>query len=382
MTDGHKKFDDICLVTHPLSAAGENATRSLLDILSALTAVSLVTIDLPEESDIWSVHDVTELSTTGPTGSVVVDAVRFVINQLRMCLAIARREERVIWFFGATSYLLPIVFARTTRRTVVVQPRGDVPLTLRLQWERLMPSPVAWLLGGTVRALEMAGFAAADAVVTYTPGMARELGLGRFDEKLYTSGARYVDTEAFQPIVPYAERPPIVGFVGRLDEEKGIRTLATVVSGLPENVSFRFVGDGPLRHWLEVELADDIECGRVEVTGWIDHDQIPEELNQLRLMVLASRPTEGLPTVILEAMACGTPVCAPAVSGIPDVVRPGETGVLVDDPTPDEIANRIESALEDEELPAMSVIARDLIEREYSFEAAVERYREFLSSLP
>ena len=48
----------VCVVTHPLAAAGENATRSLLDVLSALTAVSLVTADLPTDSEIRGRHEV------------------------------------------------------------------------------------------------------------------------------------------------------------------------------------------------------------------------------------------------------------------------------------------------------------------------------------
>jgi len=94
-------------------------------------------------------------------------------------------------------------------------------------------------------------------------------------------------------------------------------------------VTFRFVGDGGLKSWLEAELAAEIEQGAVETVGWVDHDEVPTELNRFRLLVLPSEPTEGLPTVILESLACGTPVYATPVSGVPDVVRDGETGFLM-----------------------------------------------------
>ncbi|MFB6109665.1 MAG: glycosyltransferase, partial [Halodesulfurarchaeum sp.] len=295
----------VCVVTHPLSDAGENATRTLLDILAELGPVSLITADLPADSSIRDDREVVELTSKGAGDSVPVAALRFVLNQLRMCAAIRRRPEEVVLFFGATAYLLPILFARAIGKTVLVEPRGDVPLTLRLNWEQRMPDALAAGLAGIVRLLERAGFAVAHRVVTYTPNMARELGLDPESEKVYPQGARYVDTEKFSVEVPFEEREDVIGFVGRLDEEKGIRELAEVAKRLPEGVTFRFVGDGPLYGWLETELADEIEEGAVELAGWVDHDDVPAELNRMKLLVMPSQPTEGLPTTILEALACG-----------------------------------------------------------------------------
>ena len=130
----------ILVVTHPLSAAGENATRSLLEILAAIAPVALVTADLPPESAIRDRHEVVELTTKGAGDAVSVAALRFLANQLRMCAAIARRDEPTVLFFGATAYVLPVLVARLLGRTVVVEPRGDVPLTLRLAWSRRVPA--------------------------------------------------------------------------------------------------------------------------------------------------------------------------------------------------------------------------------------------------
>lgn len=372
----------VCVVTHPLESAGENATRTLLEILSAVTSVSLITADLPSDSAIRDRHEVVELTEKGAGQSnVAIAAGRFVANQLRMCRAIAQREEEIVLFFGATAYLLPILFARALGKTVVLEPRGDVPLTLRLSWEQRMPAMLARLLVLPVVLLERASYRASDAIVTYTPNMATELGLDQYESKLYPTGARYVDTDRFDIETPFAERPKAVGFVGRLAEEKGIRKLAEVAKALPDDVTFRFVGDGPLRGWLEEELADEIEAGRVECTGWVDHDRVPDEMNWLRLLVMPSSPTEGLPTTILESMACGTPVYATPVSGIPDVVQHSETGLYMEDDSAEAIRKGIEEALEGETLDRTSSNARRLVEDEYSFEAATERYSDILSSL-
>ncbi|GGK62717.1 glycosyltransferase [Haloarcula sebkhae] len=370
----------VCVVTHPLAAAGENATRSLLDILSAVTSVALVTADLPADSEIRDRHELVELTRKGAGESVVTAAFRFLLNQLRMCRVIANRDEDVILFFGATSYLLPIVVGRLLGKTVLVEPRGDVPLTLRLNWEQQLPDEMAAVLASAVRALERAGFAAAHGVVTYTPEMARQLDLHPESPTVYPSGARYVRTDEFHVQRPYADRDPIVGFLGRLDEEKNIRELAAVAAELPDDVTFRFIGDGDLREWLETELAAEIERGAVELTGWVDHDDVPDQLNALSLLVLPSQPTEGLPTTILEALACGTPVLASPVSGIPDVVREGETGFLLDSREPAALRKTILNILERDDLESVSENGRDLIEYEYSFEAACERYRLILAA--
>ncbi len=372
---------DVCVVTHPLSDAGENATRSLLDILSAVTAVSLVTADLPADSEIRKRHELVELTRKSVGDSVPVAAARFLANQIRMCLVLAHRQERVVLFYGATSYLLAIAVARLLGKTVLVEPRGDVPLTLRIQWEQRLPGPVARGLARLVRGLERAGFVVAHGVVTYTPRMARQLDLNPDTPNVYPTGARYVRTDVFDVTTPVAERERRVGFLGRLDEEKNVRELAAVAKSLPEDVTFTFIGDGDLRGWLEAELAAEISANRVEMRGWVDHDDVPAELNRLRLVVLASEPTEGLPTVILEALACGTPVYATPVSGVPDVVREGETGFLIDSTDPDDIRAELLAILDRDDLGALSANGRELVASEYSFEAAQRRYREILLSV-
>lgn len=371
----------VCVLTHPLAAAGENATRSLLDILGAIATVTLVTADLPADSEIRANHEVIELTTKGTGETVPVAAARFLANQLRMCRVLLARNDDVILFFGATAYLLPLVVARLLGRTVLVEPRGDVPLTLRLQWERRMPGLLAGLLAGVVRAMERTGFAIAHGVVTYTPGVAEQLGLDPDAPDVYPDGARYVRTDAFEPTVPFEARDRRAGFLGRLDEEKGIRSLAAAVRQLPADVEFAFVGDGDLRGWLETELSAEIDAGRVELRGWVAHESVPEELSRLELLVLPSRPTEGLPTTILEALACGTPVYATPVSGVPDVVRDGETGFLMDSLDPADVATGIAEILDRDDLAAVSARGRRLIEEEYSFDAAVARYRRILETV-
>lgn len=376
-----EEFPSVCVVTHPLSHAGENATRTLLEILESITNVYLVTADLPESSIIRDKNEVIEISDQEAGDGIVIPAIRFLKNQVKMSLEIFNHPADIILFFGATSYLIPILVSKLLGRTVLIEPRGDVPLTLRLEWERNVPKFIARTMAGTVRLLERIGFRIADGIITYTPGMATQLDLDPNSGKVYPSGARYVNTTRFKPNAPYEERPKVIGYLGRIDEEKGIRELAEVIPELSNDITFRFIGEGGLREWLEDVLSEEIKAGNVELVGWVDHEDVPVHLNQLKLIILPSHPTEGLPTTILEALACGTPVLATPVSGVPDVVIDEQTGFHIRSKDPENLRKDIEAILKRDDLQTVSTNARELIEENYDFEASRGRYISIFSAV-
>lgn len=363
----------VCVVTHPISHASEAAVDGLLEVIAAVASVSLVTANLPEDSDVWDDYEVVEVSDEGTGESVPVAALRFVLNQVRMCRAIQRRDEEVVLFFGAMSYVLPILFAKAIGKRVVLEPRGNVPDSLYRIWSDRLPGRFAYLLSRFVWALERIGYASADTILTLSPSMSEDLGLRRYDAKLFKHGARPVDVERFQPTTPFDDRKRKIGYLGRLDEEKGVDILTEVVKHLPDDITFVFIGGGALHERMEDELAEKIESGAVEITGWVDHDAVPQYLNDLQLLVMTSR-TEGVPTTALEAMACGTPVCATPVGGIPDVVKDGETGFLLEEDEPREMAARIEAIVHEEGLSEVSDSAREFVLDNFSFDVVVREY--------
>jgi len=370
----------VCVVTHPISAASEPAIHGLLELVAAAAGTaSLIVANLPADSDIRDKFEFTEISSSGTGDSILVAAVRFLLNQVRMAREVRRRDEDILLFFGATSYLLPIVVARLSGKRVILEPRGNVPESLYRVWRERVPYPVARGLVLPLQMLERMGYRLSYAVVALSPAMADDLRLRRYEHKLFEHGARPVDTERFSPGVPMADRERRIGYLGRLDEEKGVDVLIEVVKELPPEVTFVFIGDGALRPRLEAELAERIESGSVELTGWVEHEEVPALLGELCLLVMTSR-TEGVPTTALEAMACGTPVCATPVGGIPDVVEDWETGRLLDAESPAAMADQITAVLDDDEqLASMSETARTFVTERYSFEAVVDRYSEILS---
>lgn len=129
--------------------------------------------------------------------------------------------------------------------------------------------------------------------------------------------------------VPIPDRPRLV-CVGRLCEQKGQLLLVEAAHRVAaKGIDFELVlaGDGEMRQEVEALIARHDLASRVRITGWISSDQVREEILAARGMVLPSF-AEGLPVVIMEAMALRRPVLTTYVAGIPELVRPGENGWL------------------------------------------------------
>lgn len=143
------------------------------------------------------------------------------------------------------------------------------------------------------------------------------------------------------------ERPLRVGFAGRLAPEKGVevflRAVAELAPGLPD-AEFVIAGDGPDRAALE-HLAKQLRVqDRVHFAG--RPASMPVYYASLDVLVSASRQ-EGLPMVLLEAMASGLPVVATRVGEVPNVVLNGQTGLLVEPDQPRALAAAVFLLLRD-----------------------------------
>ena len=119
--------------------------------------------------------------------------------------------------------------------------------------------------------------------------------------------------------------------MGRLAEQKGQLLLVEASARLRDrgaDFELVIVGDGPMREELE-QLIDRLGLrDRVRITGFLDNRAVRRELEAARALVLPSF-AEGLPVVIMEAMALGRPVIATYIAGIPELVEPGRNGWLI-----------------------------------------------------
>jgi glycosyltransferase involved in cell wall biosynthesis len=122
------------------------------------------------------------------------------------------------------------------------------------------------------------------------------------------------------------------------------------------------VGDGEMRGEIEALIA---RCGlgnRVRITGWLSSEQVRDEILASRALVLPSF-AEGLPVVIMEAMALRRPVLSTYIAGIPELVRPGQTGWLVPAGDMGQLADAMDTVLStpDQDLAVMGGLGHDRV---------------------
>lgn len=151
---------------------------------------------------------------------------------------------------------------------------------------------------------------------------------------------------------------PLILCVGRLVPKKGLDDLIAACQALAmRGLRFRceIIGSGPLRDELAADIAARGLTERVMLCGSMTHANLIERFAQADMFVLAPRITEngdrdGIPNVIVEAMATGVPVVSTAVSGIPEMVVDNETGLLVPSRDPAGLADAMLRLLTDPEL--------------------------------
>ena len=177
------------------------------------------------------------------------------------------------------------------------------------------------------------------------------------------------------PVSPLLEplpREPVVLFVGRHVEKKGlgdlVEAMAAVRAAVP-GAQLRVVGDGPLRAPLEARAREVLS--EAEFLGWLDPDGVREQMRRVRVLCVPSRraangDAEGLGQVVLEAAAVGLPVVATRHGGLPEAVSEGESGLLADEGDVEGLAGQLVALLRDEALWArLSAGARRHVARSY-----------------
>ena len=137
-----------------------------------------------------------------------------------------------------------------------------------------------------------------------------------------------IEPAKFDAPQPLPDGPRRVVAIGRLVEQKGQLALIKAMTKLTENVHLTLIGDGEMRGQIETLIAQHGLNDAVTLTGWVDENRIKQELAAAHALVMPSF-AEGLPMVIMEAMAAARPVIATYIAGTPELVKEGETGWLV-----------------------------------------------------
>jgi glycosyltransferase involved in cell wall biosynthesis len=195
------------------------------------------------------------------------------------------------------------------------------------------------------RALIRRAIDGAAALIAVSAALKRELvALGAPDHKI-TVLRNGVDTSLFHPMDRGATRAalgltrPTLLSVGHLIERKGHHCIIEAMTRLPD-FDLLIIGEGPERTRLASMIARLGLQGRVRLLGATPHAELPALYSAADILVLASS-REGWANVLLEALACGTPVVASNVWGNPEVVRGAAAGIIAEENSPDGICSAV-----------------------------------------
>lgn len=311
----------------PLGGGAGNATAHICRELVRLgCTVEVLTTrfgDSPaqEERDGYVVHRVRawrrRLDRSSPA-----EMASFTVSAALPALVIARRfrpDVLHVYFGMPTGPLGKLIKLATGTPYLLSLRGGDVPgflPGLLGKFHRVLGPLNSWVWSG------------ASAIVANSAGL-RDLAQAQMGlpVELAPNG---VDLTAFKTERRGTSPRPIrILFAGRLvEEQKGVRFLLQALAGLEQPAQLEVVGAGPGEEQLR-EVADSLGLnGKVQFPGWVAREQMPDRYAQADVFVFPSFE-EGMPNVVLEAMASGLPVVATDIYAHRGLVEHGKNGFLV-----------------------------------------------------
>lgn len=299
----------------------------------------------------------------------------YIKTQLSITSHILRTNEYDTYiFFLAQSLTIPIIVLRLLGKKVILVLGASNSNMGQSKNDRLLMF-MGWI--------DRINFIFANKLIIYSQNLIEEWNLEKFRQKILIAHEHFLDFNTFTTSTQLSNRPHLVGYIGRLSGEKGIQHF---VQALPPILNYRqdiciFIGgDGPLKEEIETSLQEKKVADRANLAGWISHEDLPKYLNQLHLLVLPSY-TEGLPNIMLEAMACGTPVLATPVGAIPDVIIDGKTGFIMKNNSPECIAESIRRVMDSQEIEHIAEDGRRFVEDNFAFDKTLENWKLVLQGI-
>jgi glycosyltransferase involved in cell wall biosynthesis len=299
--------------------------------------------------------------------------LRYFYLQLRISVKLIslRKKINICIFFNENGLLLPIITSKLLGKKVLWQ----LPSSLKKMLYYNNDSFSFFL-----NIMQNLSYNLVDNIVLYSSNLIKEWELEKYRNKVLIAHEHTIDFKKFNIMKEYNKRDYMVGYVGRLSREKGVLNLVKsikIILKQKDDLKFLIIGDGELRSVIEKYLKDNDLNRNVKIIKWVPHGELPSYFNELKLLVIPSY-TEGLPNVMLEAMACGTPVLANNVGSIPDVVVDGKTGFIMKNNSARYVANDIEKILNSPKLNEISHHAYNLVKNQFSKDKTSKKWFDIL----
>ena len=317
--------------------------------------------------------------------SLISKVCRLLRAQFKLSLKLIQLRKRIdviILLHMPGPLFLPTVVARILRKKILVAMAGSHYHDSKTHYR----PPLVWFVSPVLWLIEQINYALASRIILPSHSMIRDLGIyGYCKSKVVAAHVltSYLDFELFHIKSSLAERGNVVGFVGRLYPSKGVMELASAIPPILQrrnDIRFLIVGDGPMMEKMKQELKEAGCIDNVDFRGWVPHNMLPEYLNKMRFLILPSFG-EMLGAVTIQAMACGAIFVAKPYGAIPDVVIEGKTGFLLEDNSPQSIADKLVAIWDHPKLETIQRDARAFVEQNFSLDKVADGWRQILCGL-
>lgn len=376
--------NNVLIITAPFESCGGSYPlifNNLLYILSnVVDEIHIISSNVPlKEGDTpYDVYDVPLFIPKSIVGKLLRRFFFEILSSIKL-LQIAFRVTGPVLILSS-EILLPTLIARLLNKKTLLVAIASASNNFRM----VHGTKKFWgFISNIISLNEKLNQKISSYVGTESPNVVNFLKLSINTDKIIPNEPLYLHNKLFRELVPFKKRDNIIGYVGRLSEEKGV---CEFIHSLPlfcekyGDFQILIVGDGSLSASVNDFIYSHHLESKVIRMNWVDHSHLPELLNQLKLLVLPSY-TEGLPNILLESMACGTPVLGSPVGGIPDVIKNGFNGFILTGNTPDSIFNSLDNILSNFDLEPISKNAINTINENYSQEKVIGLWADVLKKM-
>ena len=377
INENKMKSKGVCIITSPsLLRASLPPLSNLVTVISSFTP-ELYVITGNSGKSLQSNNRVHVIAIDYDPGSTVVTKLaHFILAHANIVRSLVRLKnvDMCIFFMGERTLTLPLMASRMLRKKIIYMSSGSLIKSSGIH---------KTIFSEVIGILEHINHILSDTIILYSSKLIATDDYVKFKDKIVFAHEHFKDINTFNIRVPLGAREIRIGYIGRFSEEKGILNYLNallILSKKHPNYKFLIGGNGVLENVVLNFIQRNGLGNRVEFVGWIPHEALPDYLNKLQLIVLPSY-TEGLPNVMLEAMACGTPVLATPVGMIPEVITDGETGFIMGDNSPGCIAQNVTRALNSPNLEMIVENARQFVLDNFTFETTAARWRKILVEL-
>jgi len=364
----------IGLVTYPLEKAGLTPVSDLITIFTYIFGKDKILLISGDEVIHLNARDIKLFFCKGKE-NFVKKTLKLIVYTIKS--ALLYNVKVFIFTLGAEILFPAIIILKLLRRKTIALLAGDTVKVYKVKHDYKYPlASISWFISSIF----------VDRIIVYSPAFIRAKINSRYLlRKVRVASHHILDFNVFKfKSISEDISDIIIGYVGRLSPEKNPLNLLLAFYLLKKKYHLTrlrliIIGDGSQRELL-MKLIKKMD-NTISFVRWCPREELIKYYHSFTLLVLPSY-TEGLPYVLLEAMACGTPVIAAPVGAIPDIVKEGLTGFLLESQNAVSIAKKIANVLRDrEQLKRVRRLAHLYLRKKFTLEYNVQRWRVVLAEL-